>query len=304
MAKFEEFGPALRMMWDSAGIDNIHNGIRELGVSHMNRFQAFIDKQEGKKPVRNYVSPDKTGKLAELIKDAIEDVRAIDDVVEEIMFMRGGLIRDIVEMRNAYYPPERREIIARLKKAATMRECKAKSQELRYDLAQLLGFDLDSPRMKSIIDIRCGKCELEDAIYIQFAVLNRPTSAVIIIPVDVDYLDDWDVQRHDDKWDAVSIDWIEGKMVPEMRFIILPGSATDADDYSVLPTGAMSSACYSMEELSDKVTKALEIDVRSYIMHLDDILNVSDVDDFAHWRATRAANAEAARHSKKEQPDD
>lgn len=303
MEKFEEFGPALQMMWNSAGIDNIHNGIQELGVSHMNRFQAFIDKQEGKKPVRKYVSPDKTGKLAELIKDAIEGVRALDEVVEEIRFMRGGLIRDIVEMRNAYYPPERREIIARLKKAATMEECKAKSQELRYDLAQLLGFDLDSPRMKSIIDIRCGKCELEDAIYIHFAVLNRPTSAVIIIPVDVDYQDDWNVQKHDDEWDGVSIDWIEGKMVPEMRFIILPGSATDAHDYSVFPTGTMSSACYSMEELSDKVTKALEIDIRSYIMHLDDILNVSDVDDFAHWRATRAANAEAARHSKKEQPD-
>ena len=65
-------------------------------------------------------------------------------------------------------------------------------------------------------------------------------------------------------------------------------------------TDCVESVCPDLKTLSERVVRAIGIDVRDKIRKITSIRDVKTMEDFVHWRGLRAANSSAARNDKEQ----
>lgn len=276
-----------RVLFNDHGWHELCEAMADMKVSYIPIGAFFGD--EGDKPPKR--AEGDMVKLASMIRDGLDGVCEIDDLLSEIERLRESLVSRIFEMRHAYVPPES-EAIEKLCKMGDERTGKVVSGGRDF-LAEFLCIE----NRDMIVNPRIfpNKSKL----YVLFDVANTPTSIEISIPREVDWRFNGGPRLFRDFRDSEA-----GCPTPDLRDVtnvdiglrVKLGAVADAGEYEVNIRDSVVSECHSLEELRDRIGKAINMDVRTHINGVEDIRDVKTLDDFVRWRGMRAANASAKRH--------
>ena len=110
---YENMNDALKIIWMDEGRQKLRDAMHEMNVRMIRRYPMFQDKEE-----KNQKVDEKDAvRLCGCIEDALEGVAKLDDLIEELKWIRGGLDESVLEMRNAYRCTGCRDAIMRLASA-------------------------------------------------------------------------------------------------------------------------------------------------------------------------------------------
>lgn len=272
------------MLFNDHGWHELREAMEDMKVSYVPRGVFFGD--EGNKPPER--AKGDMSKLASMIRDGLDGVCEIDDLLRDIGWIRESLVSRIFEMRHAYVPPES-EAIEKLCKMGDERTGKVVSGGRDF-LAEFLRIE----NRDMIVNPRIFPDK--SRLYALFDVANTPTSIEISIPREVD----WRFNRcprifRDREVECPTQDLRDTTDV-DIGLKVKLGAVAYAGEYEVNTRDSVVSECHSLEELRDRVGKAINMDVRTHINGVEDIRDVKTLDDFVRWRGMRAANASAKRH--------
>ena len=292
MKLFSNSNELLRLLLNDEGLLALDESMIDMKVPYIDRMAPFLGKK-GDRPER-FVDTSCSDRLCSCVKDAIDGVRTLDMLIEEVKFIRGRLAQKIMEMRNAYMPPSCRDEINRLR---DMRRDSDES-DVRNVVSKILGYANGLP--EEYVNVFPLEFHSRNFAGFSFGVRGKPTSAQVIIPAEVDYGTEYGIPEEIDQFSEYPLEKLESREVPEIRVIVFIGAYAVSGEYDVSVKDAVCSSCQNLDALAEKVRNVLSIDVREKLKEIRDIADVKTVEDFANWRALRSADASARSNTKEE----
>ena len=291
MKMFENIGSILRLLWENGELIDQSKYIADKKIPHVGVCSAFFGEREGvkKKPPERLDAAVLIGK----IKNAIEGIRNLDLLVQEVRHLRGEIVSEIVDMRNAY---ELSAHVGAVCKLVGM-NYKTPEDEIRPVVAEILGYDV---LPDEFVNVRALEFRHVDFAGFEFGVDRKPTNVKVVIPVETDYVRTHDFSLAEEEIEKFDVYDLERRFVPEIDVLITLGAVSECGNYGVEIRDTISSKCVGFDELEEKIRKSLFIDVRDeFETRILDVADVKDVDDFIYWRALRSANAAAERNTRR-----
>ena len=286
---YENMNEALKIVWMDEGRQKLREAMNEMNVRMIRRYPMFQDKEE-----RNQKVDEKDAvRLCACIEDALEGVAKLDDLIEELKWIRGGLVESVLEMRNAYRCTGCRDAIMRLAELSKQKSPCAES--VRSAFAELLGL---SELPEQFVNVKAIESRMNEYTCVTFGVADRPTTATVVIPVEIDYGKDYKIPKEIEELAQYSRELLHDKAGPNIKMFVSLGAVSHAGEYCVNTTDDISCVCRSVQELRDKVDKVVGLDVIGKMKWIEDIRDVKTVEDFSYWRGLRSARAAAERNRK------
>lgn len=286
---YDNMNDAMEVIFADEGRMKLRDAMHEMNVQMIRRYPMFQDKEE-----RNQKVDEKDAvRLCGCIEDALEGVAKLDELIEELKWIRGGLVENVLEMRNAYRCTGCRDAIMRLAELSKQESPCAES--VRSAFAELLGF---SELPEQFVNVKAIRSRMDEYTCVTFGVAGRPTTATVVIPVEIDYGGDFRIPKEIDELAQYSRELLSDKAGTHIRMFVSLGAVSHAGEYCVNTTDDISCVCRSVQELRDKVDKVVELDVIGKMKWIEDIRDVKTVEDFSYWRGLRSARAAAERNKK------
>lgn len=286
---YENMNDALKIIWMDEGRQKLREAMNEMNVRMIRRYPMFQDKEE-----RNQkVDAKDAVRLCGVIEDALEGVAKLDDLIEELKWIRGGLVESVLEMRNAYRCTGCRDAIMRLSDLSKQESPCAES--VRSAFAELLGL---SELPEQFVNVKAIKSRMDEYTCVTFGVADRPTTATVVIPVEIDYGRDYEIPNEVEELAQYPRKLLADKAEPHIKMFVSLGAVSHAGEYCANTTDDISCVCRSVKELRDKVDKVVGLDVIGKMKKIEDIRDVKTVEDFSYWRGLRSARAAAEKNRK------
>lgn len=286
---YENMNDALKIIWMDEGRQKLREAMNEMNVRMIRRYPMFQDKEE-----RNQKVDDKDAvRLCGCIEDALEGLAKLDELIDELKWIRGGLVESVLEMRNAYRCTGCRDAIMRLAELSKQESPCAES--VRSAFAELLGF---SELPEQFVNVKAIESRMDEYTCVTFGVADRPTTATVVIPVEIDYGRDYKIPSEIKELAQYPRELLADKAEPNIKMFVSLGAFSRAGEYCVNTTDDISCVCRSVQELRDKVGKVVGLDVIGKMKKIEDIRDVKTVEDFSYWRGLRSARAAAERNRK------
>lgn len=292
MKLFGNFKDALRLLFGDKGFLWLDESMLDMKVKRIDRMAPFLD-SKGDRSER-FVDPSCVERLCGCAKDAIDGVKTLDMVIDEIKYLRGRLAERVMEMRNAYRPPSHRKEISKLKEM----DGDTPENEVRPVVASILGYKDILP--DEFVNVRALELNSRNFSGFEFGVSGKPTAVKVVIPTEVDYATEYGIPENPEEFAVFPVDRLEAREIPEIKMIVYIGASSDSGDYGVHANDTVCTSCSNLEVLADKIGDVLSLDVREKLKEIRDIADVNDVEDFAYWRALRCADASARLNTKEE----
>ena len=219
----------------------------------------------------------------------------IDNMIQELNYMRGNIIESALRLRHAYRPAEFRSEVMRLHQLSenwkeNQKSCK---KEVSGLMAKILGFE---KMPEEAIDFRLYNDTSHDSVVVNFSIKGKPMSVAVSLPVEVDYRRRHSIPDDNDKYVRFYTDSLVEK-TPQIVLYVFLGAVAESGEFGVDTTDCIHAVCPDMKTLSEKVKLAIWVDVRDKMKKVMSITEVKTVDDFCYGRGLRAANASASLHS-------
>lgn len=286
---YENMNDALKIIWMDEGRQKIREEMNEMNVRMIRRYPMFQDKEE-----RNQKVDEKDAvRLCGCIEDALEGVAKLDELIDELKCIRGGLVESVLEMRNAYRCTGCRDAIMRLAELSKQESPCAES--VRSAFAELLGF---SELPEQFVNVKAIESRMHEYTCVTFGVADMPTTATVVIPVEIDYGRDCKIPNEIEELAQYPRELLADKAEPHIKMFVSLGAVSRAGEYCVNTTDDISCVCRSVHELREKVDKVVGLDVIGKMKKIEDIRDVKTVEDFSYWRGLRSARAAAERNRK------
>ena len=292
MKLFRNFEDALRLLYRDEGLLWLDESMLDMKVKYIDRMAPFLD-SKGDRSER-FVDPSCVERLCGCSKDAIDGVKTLDLVMDEIKHIRGRLVERVMEMRNAYRPPSHREEIGKLKEMNS----DTPEDEVRPVVASILGYKTLLP--DEFVNVRALEFNSRNFAGFEFGVSGKPTAVKVVLPTEVDYATEYGIPENTDEFAAFPVDRLEAREIPEIKMLVYIGASANSGDYNVYANDTVCTSCANFEVLAEKIGNVLSIDVREKMKVIRDIADVKDVEDFSYWRALRCADASARLNTKEE----
>lgn len=287
---YENINDALKIVWMDDGCQKLSDEMHEMNVRTIRRYPMIQDKEERSQKVDEKDAV----RLCRCIEDALEGVAKLDDLIEELKWIRGSLVESVLEMRNAYRCTGCRDAIMRLAELSKQESPCAES--VRSAFAELLGF---SELPEQFVNVKAIGSSRDECICVTFGVADRPTTATVVMPVEIDYGRDYNIPTEIKELAEYPRKLLSDKACPHIKMFVSLGAVSHAGEYCVNTTDDVSCVCRSVQELRDKVDKVVGLDVIGKMKKIEDIRDVKTVEDFAYWRGLRSARSAAARNARK-----
>lgn len=287
---YENAREALNAICLDEGRQKLRDEMREMHVGMIRRYPFFQDKEERSQKVEEKDAV----RLCGCIEDALEGVAKLDKLVEELKWIRGGLVESVLELRNAYRCTGCRDAIVRLAELSKQESPCAES--VRSAFAELLGL---SELPEQFVNVKAIRSNMDECICVTFGVADRPTTATVVIPVEIDYWRDYNIPTEIEELAEYPRELLSDKACPHIKMSVSIGAVSRAGEYCVNTTDDVSCVCRSVQELINKVDKVVGLDVIGKMKKIEDIRDVKTVEDFAYWRGLRSARSAAARNARK-----
>lgn len=294
---------AIGSMWDCPELKSIGDSILDMGVKSIGKYSYFFDTEHGRRDDGNgfKVEEKDAERLVQVFGKCVEGVKDIDNMIQELNYMRGNLIEDALRLRHAYRPAEFRSEIMRLHQMSVdWKEAKkSRRKEVADTLAKILGF---GKMPDDAMNFNLFNDTTHDCVVVNFAMKGKPTSIAVSFPVEVDYRRRHSIPDEDEKFERYYTDSLVEK-TPEIGLYVFLGAVAESGEFGVDTTDCVHSVCKDIKTLSERVRTAMGIDVRDKMKKVTSIKDVQTIEDFCYWRGLRAANASAGLHTEKEEPD-
>lgn len=291
---------AIESMWDCPELRSISDSILDMGVKHIDKYSYFFDTDHGRHDDGNgfKVEEKDAERLVQVFGKCVEGVKAIDNMIRKLNYMRGSIIESALRLRHAYRPAEFRSEVMRLHQLSenwkeNQKSCKKEVADL---MAKILGFE---KMPEDAIDFNLFNDTSHDSVVVNFSIKGKPTSVAVSLPVEVDYRRRHSIPNDDDKYEQFYTDSLVEK-TPQIVLSVFLGAVAESGEFGVDTTDCIHSVCPDLKTLSGKVRLAFGVDVRDRMKKVTSIADVKTVEDFCYWRGLRAANASAALHEKEE----
>lgn len=298
---------AIGSMWECPELRSISESILDMGVKGIGKYSYFFDTDHGRHDDGNgfKVEEKDAERLVQVFGKCVEGVKAIDNMIQELNYMRGNLMESALRLRHAYRPAEFRSEVMRLHQLSenwkenqkeNQKSCKKEVSDL---LAKILGFE---KMPDEAINFNLFNDTSHDSVVVNFSIKGKPTSIAVSLPVEVDYRRRHSIPDDDDKYERFYTDSLVEK-TPQIVMFVFLGAVAESGEFGVDTTDCIHAVCPDLKTLSEKVKLAIGVDVRDKMKKVTSITEVKTVEDFCYWRGLRAANASAGLHVEKEEQD-
>lgn len=288
---------AIGSMWDCPELRSISDSIFDMGVKGISKYSYFFDTDNGRHDDGNgfKVEEKDAERLVQVFGKCVEGVKDIDNMIQELNYMRGSIIKSALKLRHAYRPAVFRSEVMRLHQLSenwkeNQKSCKKEVADL---MAKILGFE---KMPEEAIDFNLFNDTRHDSVVVNFSIKGKPTSVAVSLPVEVDYRRRHSIPDDDDKYERFYTDSLVEK-TPRIVLYVFLGAVAESGEFGVDTTDCIEVVCPDLKTLSEKVKNAIRIDVRDKMRKVTRIADVESIDDFCYWRGLRAANASASLHS-------
>ena len=290
---------AIGSMWDCPELRSISDSILDMGVNRISRY-SYFDTDHGRHDDGNgfKVEEKDAERLVQVFGKCVEGVKDIDNMIQELKYMRGNIIESALRLRHAYRPAEFRSEVMRLHQLSenwkeNQKSCKKEVADL---MAKILGFE---KMPEDAIDFSLYNDTNHDSVVVNFSIKGKPTSVAVSLPVEVDYRRRHSIPDDDDKYQLFYTDSLVEK-TPQIVLYVFLGAVAESGEFGVDTTDCIHAVCPDLKTLSEKVKLAIGVDVRDKMKKVTSITEVKTVEDFCYWRGLRAANASASLHKNEE----
>ena len=287
----------IERMFDCIDLRSIRESILDMGVKSIGKYSYIFDTDGGRHDDGNgfKVEEKDAERLVQVFGKCVDGVKAIDDMINDLNYMRGDIIESALRLRHAYRPAEFRSEVMRLHRLSenwneNKKSCKNEVADL---MAKILGFE---KMPDDAIDFNLFNDTIHDSVVVNFSIKGKPTSVAVSLPVEVDYRRQHRIPDYDDKYMRFYTDSLVEK-TPQIVLYVFLGAVAESGEFGVDTTDCIHAVCPDMKTLSEKVKLAIGVDVRDKMKKVMSITEVKTVEDFCYWRGLRAANASASRHS-------
>lgn len=291
---------AIGSMWDCPELRSISDSILDMGVKSIGKYSYFFDADHGRNDDGNgfKVEEKDAERLVQVFGKCVEGVKAIDNMIQELNYMRGNIIESALRLRHAYRPAEFRSEVMRLHQLSEnwKENQKSHKKEVAGLMAKILGFE---KMPENAIDFNLFNDTSHDSVVVNFSIKGKPTSVAVSLPVEVDYRRRHSIPDDDDKYERFYTDSLVEK-TPQIVLYVFLGAVAESGEFGVDTTDCIQAVCPDLKTLSEKVKLAIGVDVRDKMKKVTSITDVKTIEDFCYWRGLRAANASAALHEKEE----
>lgn len=291
---------AIGSMWDCPELRSISDSILDMGVKSIGKYSYFFDTYHGRHDDGNgfKVEEKDAERLVQVFGKCVDGVKEIDDMIQELNYMRGNIIESALRLRHAYRPAEFRSEVMRLHQLSenwneNQKSCKKEVADL---IAKILGLE---KMPEDAIDFNLFNDTSHDSVVVNFSIKGKPTSVAVSLPVEVDYRRRNIIPDEEDKYERFNTDSLVEK-TPRIVLYVSLGAVAESGEFEVDTTDRIHAVCPDLKTLSEKVKLAIGVDVRDKMKKITSIADVKTVEDFCYWRGLRAANASAALHEKEE----
>lgn len=291
---------AIGSMWDCPELRSISDSILDMGVKGIDKYSYFFDTYYGRQDDGNgfKVEEKDAERLVQVFGKCVEGVKAIDNMIQELRYMRGNIVESALRLRHAYRPAEFRSEVMRLHQLSdnwkeNQNSCKKEVADL---MAKILGFE---KMPEDAIDFNLFNDTSHDSVVVNFSIKGKPTSIAVSLPVEVDYRRRNGIPDDEEGYSGYPTEAIEDK-IPRIMLCVYLGAVAESGEFCVDTTDRVSVVCSDLNMLSGRVKKAMGFDVRDKMKKITSIRDVKTVDDFVYWRGLRAANNSAARNDKEQ----
>lgn len=291
---------AIESMWDCPELRSISDSILDMGVKSISKYSYFSDTDHGRHDDGNgfKVEEKDAERLVQVFGKCVEGVKAIDNMIQELRYMRGNIIKSALRLRHAYRPAEFRSEVMRLHQLSEnwKENQKSSKKEVAKLMAKILGFE---KMPEDAINFNLFNDTRHDSVVVNFSIKGKPTSVAVSLPVEVDYRRRHSIPDDDDKYERFYTDSLVEK-TPQIVLYVFLGAVAESGEFEVDTTDCIHAVCPDLKTLSEKVKLAIGVDVRDKMKKVTSITEVKTVEDFCYWRGLRAANASASLHKKEE----
>lgn len=287
---FGKMNEALELLFKDDGVWKLDREMGSMEIPHVDRFFSYFDRKDKKE--RKFVKPEDVERMCACIREGLDGIRKIEDMIDELKWIRGSLVSHVLDMRNAYKPPRHAEHIETLRRMVDEKDADDEDA-IRAVFAAILDMEKLPEQM---VNLKAGWCHGCDSVYVRFGVSGKPTTATAIIPVVVDYSSEYKIPKDMDEQKEFPLAELEDRK-PEILYVVTPGVYTEVCDYDTINRDNMETRCRDLDDLRGKIMNTLEYDVRESLKKVCDISEVKTVDDFRNWRFLRAANMASERNS-------
>lgn len=291
---------AIGSMWDCPELRSISDSILDMGVKRISKYSYFHDTDNGRHDDGNgfKVEEKDAERLVQVFGKCVEGVKDIDNMIQELNYMRGNIIESALRLRHAYRPAEFRSEVMRLHQLSEnwKENQKSRKKEVAGLMAKILGFE---KMPEEAINFSLYNDTSHDSVVVNFSIKGKPTSVAVSLPVEVDYRRRHSIPDDDDKYGRFYTDSLVEK-TPQIVLYVFLGAVADSGEFGVDTTDCIHAVCPDLKTLSEKVKLAIGVDVRDKMKKVMSITEVKTVEDFCYWRGLRAANASASLHKKEE----
>ena len=291
---------AIGSMWECPELRSISDSILDMGVKSIGKYSYFYDTDHGRHDDGNgfKVEEKDAERLVQVFGKCVEGVKAIDNMIQELNYMRGNIIESALRLRHAYRPAEFRSEVMRLHQLSEnwKENQKSHKKEVAGLLAKILGFE---KMPDEAINFSLYNDTSHDSVVVNFSIKGKPTSVAVSLPVEVDYRRRHSIPDDDDKYVRFYTDSLVEK-TPQIVLFVFLGAVAESGEFGVDTTDCIHAVCPDLKTLSEKVKLAIGVDVRDKMKKVMSITEVKTVEDFCYWRGLRAANSSAARNDKEQ----
>ena len=290
---------AIGSMWDCPELRSISDSILDMGVNRISRY-SYFDTDHGRHDDGNgfKVEEKDAERLVQVFGKCVEGVKDIDNMIQELKYMRGNIIESALRLRHAYRPAKFRSEVMRLHQLSEnwKENQKSRKKEVAGLMAKILGFE---KMPEDAIDFNLFNDTSHDSVVVNFSIKGKPTSVAVSLPVEVDYRRRHSIPDDDDKYQLFYTDSLVEK-TPQIVLYVFLGAVAESGEFGVDTTDCIHAVCPDLKTLSEKVKLAIGVDVRDKMKKVTSITDVKTVEDFCYWRGLRAANASASLHKNEE----
>lgn len=287
----------IERMFDCLDLKSIRDSILDMGVKSIGKYSYILDTDGGRNDDGNgfKVEEKDAERLVQVFGKCVDGVKAIDDMINDLNYMRGNIIESALMLRHAYRPAEFRSEVMRLHRLSenwneNKKSCKNEVSDL---MAKILGFE---KMPDDAIDFNLFNDTSHDSVVVNFSIKGKPTSVAVSLPVEVDYRRRRFIPDDDEKYELFHTDSLVEK-TPRIVLYVFLGAVAESGEFGVDTTDCIHAVCPDLKTLSEKVKLAIGVDVRDKMKKVTSIADVKTVEDFCYWRGLRAANASASLHS-------
>lgn len=237
---------------------------------------------------RPKISEETMKMLPELFDEAVNSVKRYDDLIATLKHQRNVALEAAMAVRNSYVPDGNEEIKELAKLDIEKDGGYAKAEKL---LAKLVGEDA----VKVMANIYLSTDKNTDCLNVQFGIKSRPTMCMLMIPMEVNYSERYDVckvfddfyggmdGRSYDNRSHIGVDEVsEREMRVKMR--IAMGASGKYEATEVVKT---------LKDAGEDIVRLCQLDARDSLKDFGGIENVKTAKEFAEWRGRRFADKHA-----------